>query len=521
MELVLSGADQRKVDRLTMDEFGLPPFTLMENAGRAAAAHINRQYGPMVSCKVGIVCGKGNNGGDGLVVARVLCGQGAPVHVLLLGSPATPEAALNLELLRKLRKADKTIRLTITDWDPATTSLPDADLYVDAILGTGLTRTLRGLAAGAVEQLNSSGKPIAALDVPTGLHADTGTPLGAAVRADMTVTMGALKPGLLINEGPQYSPEYRRAEIGIPRHLIFADSVHRRYWLTTDRGVAQLLPQRHSRAHKYSAGMVLVVGGSPGLTGAPVMASTAAARVGAGYVACATPASIQPIMAEKLTEIAAIGLPEHPQGGLNISAAISDLQPWLTRAGCLLIGPGLGCHPRTRTFVRQLVASVDLPVVIDADGLRALDPDRIAAHSCKRWILTPHWGEFGALVPQPVDPVNALNLAHEWSRKWDSTLILKGMPSTIASPDYDGLICGSGSSALATAGTGDILAGLCAGLVAQGCSPMDAAVCAIHLGGAAADAYSKQYPEVSMMAMDMHQVLPLVLGRILPLRDLD
>ena len=521
MPLVLSGADQRTVDRLTIEDFGLPAFTLMENAGVAATSQITRQYGPIESRRVVIVCGKGNNGGDGLVVARLLFGQGARVEVLMLGSPASPEAALNLKLLRKLRDADTEDRMNIMDWDPGATRLPDADLYVDAMLGTGLTRTLRGPAAIAVIQLNASGNPVVALDISTGLHADTGLPLGVAVRSDRTIAMGSLKPGLLINEGPQYSRTSGRVEIGIPQHLAFADAVRRRYWLTTDRGIAQLLPQRPAQAHKYSAGMVLVVGGSPGLTGAPVMASTAAARIGAGYVACATPASVQPIIAEKLIEIATVGLPEHAEGGLDVSAAISELQPWLAKAGCLLIGPGLGRHPNTQTFVRQLLAEVDLPTVVDADGLRALDSNRIATHSRNQWILTPHWGEFGAIVQEPIHPANLLDLAHEWSRKWASTLILKGMPSTVASPDHDGLICGSGNNALATAGTGDFLAGICAGLVAQSSSPMDAAACAVHIGGAAADAYSEQYPEVSMMAMDMHEVLPEVLGRILHLRNSD
>ena len=518
MQLVLTSADQRKLDQLAIDQFGMPPFTLMENAGRAAAAAIEERFGQIDGRRVTIFCGKGNNGGDGLVVARVLFARGAHVNVLMLGIPSSPESRLNYSLLDKLLAADTTGRLNVATWDPTTLSLPRADLYVDAMLGTGLASPVRGQVAHVVDQLNDAGKPIVSLDVPTGLSADSGMPLGRAVEASFTVTMGALKPGLLMNEGPQYAHQIRLADIGIPEHLAYTDEIRRRYWLTTDHGIAQLLPKRSALAHKYSAGMVLVVGGATGLTGAPVMAATAAARVGAGYVACATPDSIQPIIASKLTEIATISLPEHPDGSLDATGALGALQPWLDRAGCVLIGPGLGVHSNTQAFVRQLLQSVDLPVVIDADGLRALQADQLNSHDEKRWILTPHWGEFSSMVSDTIRREDALELAHKWSRQWYSTLILKGLPSTVASPGHDGFICGTGSKALATAGTGDILAGLCAGLVAQGCKPLEAATCALHIGGAAADKYASQHPQTTMMALDMLEHLPAVLSQLLAIR---
>ena len=518
MQLVLAGSDQRKLDRLAMDEFGLPPFTLMENAGCAAVAQIMACYGPLENRRVVIACGKGNNGGDGLVVARRLLTHGARVKVLMLGPPTSPEAELNYSLLKKLETNDPNGCLAVSVWDSNSESLPEADMYVDAVLGTGLTRKLRGSAAILVDQLNAAAGIKVSLDIPSGLCSDTGMPLGSAVQADLTVTMGALKPGLLLKDGPRIAGHVHLADIGIPEHLAFATAIGRRHWYTSDRGISEIFPSRPALAHKYSAGMVLVVGGSPGLTGAPIMAATAAARVGAGYVACAVPMSVQPLIASKLTEIATVGLPEHNVGGLDIKAGLDVLQPWLAKAGALLVGPGLGRHPDTQAFVRQLLASVDLPVVIDADGLRAVRAAQIAIHSRNRWILTPHWGEFRSMVSQDINQEDALSLAHEWSRKWNSTLVLKGLPSTVASPKHDGVICSTGSNALATAGTGDVLAGLCAGLAAQGCGPMAAATVAIHLGGAMADAYSARYPGLTMMAMDLIQELPEVLGELLRTR---
>ena len=513
MNLVLNSANQRTLDQLSIDEFGIPAFTLMENAGRGAASIIIERFGPLEERRVVIACGKGNNGGDGLVLARILYTQGACVQVISLGEPSSPESILNLHLLTKLQANDAETRLTITEWPQCHDGLPTADLYVDALLGTGLTRPLRGSAAQIVDRLNSVNTPVVALDIPTGLNADTGLPMGSVLRASLTITMGALKPGLLLEDGPQYAGDVRVVDIGIPRFLIHDETIRERNWHTTDRGIAALLPKRSPKAHKYSAGMVLVVGGAPGLTGAPVMAAMAAARVGAGYVACATPEQVQPILADKLTEIPAIGLPEDPRGGIDIAAALCVLEPWIDKAHALLIGPGLGRLPQTQTFVRQLLKSTILPAVIDADGLYALSPDQIADESEGRWILTPHWGEFQRLVPDPVHVqlIDRLHLAHEWARTWGSPLILKGLPSVVCAPGHDALICSTGSNALATAGTGDILAGLCAGLLAQGSRPVDAATCALHIGGAAADRYTSRHPEVTMMATDMLNELPGVL----------
>jgi NAD(P)H-hydrate epimerase len=385
---------------------------------------------------------------------------------------------------------------------------------VDALLGTGLTRTLREPVLGLVRYLNEQPAPVAALDVPTGLHSDTGAVLGDAVSAALTVTMGAAKGGLFLQDGPGRAGRVVTVEIGIPGFAIERALREQGGALrTTDAAVQAWLPHRTHEAHKYSVGLALVVAGSPGLTGAPAMASAAAARSGAGAVVCACPESIQPTLAGKLTEVMTLALPEGDDG-LDADRALEVLAPRLAQARALLLGCGLGRARGTQDFIRRLLAQTDLPVVLDADGLNALagHTDLLDRHADGRWILTPHAGEFKRLAGEDVDLSDRVRVARDHARRWNVHLVLKGMPSLVATPDGTVYLNGTGNPALATAGTGDILAGFCAGLLAQGLTPEAAAVCGLHLGGAAADRYAEHYGPRSMVATDLLDQLPLVLA---------
>ena len=514
----LTAEAMRAADRATIETYGLPGFTLMESAGRAAVDEIERVYGSMRGKTVAVFCGKGNNGGDGFVVARRLLAQGAGVHVCTLSDPADlrDDAAHNYRLLENLVRQDPAGRLRLGRFEGVAglTAYGACDLFVDALLGTGLTSALRSPILELVLWLNAQPQPTVALDLPTGLHADTGTVLGAAVEAGLTVTMGALKTGIVLGEGPRVSGRVVVVEIGIPGFLLEAagdGAGCARY--TTDAGVGRWRPTRAHDAHKYSVGLTLVVAGAPGLTGAPVMASTAAARVGSGYVVCACPAPIQPVLAQKMTEVTTVSLPVTDDGGLVPDAAWASLAPRLKQAKALLIGPGLGRHPQTAAFVRMLLERTTLPVVLDADGLHALvgHEDLLARHAAGRWILTPHGGEFKRLAGAEVALENRVRTAQAYAQRWNSVLLLKGLPSVVGCPDGRAYINGTGNPALATAGTGDVLAGLCAGLLAQGLTPEQAAVLGVHLGGAAADRYALHYGGASLMATDLLQQLPLVL----------
>lgn len=511
---VLTAAGMREADRLTIEQLGLPGFTLMESAGRAAAHAMARRYGPLAGKRIAVLCGKGNNGGDGLVVARVLHACGAHVDVLLLTEEGlTTDTAHNLRLLRALADQDGGDRLSIRV-DSQAPALEPADLYVDALLGTGLTSDLREPISSMVGWLNAQHSPVVALDVPTGLHSDTGAVLGNAVHADLTVTMGAPKSGLLLGAGPETCGAIEVAEIGIPLHLLDQAGQHEGpIYLTTDDAVRRWLPTRSAHAQKYSVGLALVVGGSDGMTGAPTMSSSAAARAGAGAVVCACPAGIQQVLATKMTEVMTLGLPASPTAGIDGEGAMAALGHRLEQAKALLIGPGLGKKPATQAFVRLLLQTTALPLVLDADGLNALQGHADLLRDCAngRWILTPHVGEFKRLAGEDVDLTDRVAVARRYAARWNCVLLLKGMPSVVGCPDGRVFINGTGNPALATAGTGDVLSGMCTGLLAQDLDPVRAAVCALHLGGAAADRYTDHAGGNTMMALDLLDQLPLVL----------
>jgi NAD(P)H-hydrate epimerase len=510
---LLTAAAMREADRFTIDEYGIPSFTLMESAGRGCAEAIEAAYGPLDGASVVVLCGKGNNGGDGLVVARRLVATGARVHVVLASAPddLRDDAAHNLDLLRQLRAEGPDDRLTIGVLEALgalteTANRLAPDLYVDALLGTGLTSELREPIRSLVEWVNDRPAPTVAIDVPTGLHSDTGAVLGAAVQADRTVTMAAPKIGLRVGDGPRHAGPVDVVDIGIPAFVL--DRVAQQDGCaraTTDAAVRAWWPGRAPDAYKYSVGTALVVGGSARFVGAPTLASRAAVRSGAGYVTCAGPASIQPTLAGHLPGVPTLPLPADDDGLTpDATAPVAD-----ERADALLVGPGLGRREGPRGFVHRLVAATDRPLVLDADGLNALadGPDDWPEHADGDWILTPHEGEFRRLAGE-VDLADRVATVQDYARRWNVVLLLKGQPSVVAGPEGRTYVGSTGTPALATAGTGDVLAGQCVGLLAQGLDPVRAAAAALHLGGAAARRYARRRDPRTMAAADLIDHLP-------------
>lgn len=524
MKPVLTADAMRECDRFAIEEFGIPGRTLMETAGRASAAIIEDQYGPADGLSVAIYCGKGNNGGDGFVVARYLQSHGADVHVIALGGAEdmSEDAAANFRLLEKLRDQDGRGRLHLRRIDRGSqpASVPAVDLHVDALLGTGITRELRDPILSLVRLINELPGGKVAIDIPTGLHSDRGIELGAAFLADLTITMGARKAGLCINLGKAIAGTVETVDIGIPRHVLTepAEKGHAGCaFHTDDAGVEALLPRRSPGANKYSVGFALIVSGAVGMTGAPVMASTAASRAGAGYVTCACDERIQHVLSVKMTEVTTIGLPAG-ENGLDPDGAMSAIADRLDKADAALIGCGLGRAPSTRSFIHRFLEEVDVPLVIDADGINALvgRTDLLQERSAGRWILTPHLGEFkrlagDALEDSGIDIDDHIRLTQHFARLWNCVLVLKGMPSVVATADGRAWIHSTGNTGLASAGTGDVLAGICAGLLAQGLEPRDAAIAAVHLGGACADRFACHSDYRTLQATDLINELPQVL----------
>lgn len=516
---LLTADAMREADRYTIEEYGLPSFTLMESAGRGCAEHIQDAYGPLDGEVVVVLCGKGNNGGDGLVVARRLLSANARVHVVLTSAPEelSGDAARNLSLLRQLGKESPAAsRLTIESLETLdvlaeTVASVSPRLYVDALLGTGLTSDVREPIRSLVEWVNERDAPTVAVDVPTGLHSDTGELLGVAVDADRTVTMAASKVGLRIGKGPVHAGTVEVVDIGIPPFVL--DRAAEQPGCarqTTDAAVQAWWPERSHDAYKYSVGTALVVGGAPQFTGAPVMASEAAGRSGAGYVTCACPETIQATLSGALTTVPTLPLPTKDDAGIAPDAALDALDDILERVDALLVGPGLGRAPQTERFVRRLVQEVDSPLVLDADGLNALagHVDELSARTSSAWILTPHAGEFRRLASEEVDLTDRVRVAQEFAARWEAVCLLKGAPSIVARPDGRTFVSSILAPGLATAGSGDVLAGQCVGLLAQGVPPLEAAAAALHLGGAAAKRYGATHDSRSMVATDLLDALP-------------
>ena len=467
----------RAIDRWAIDGQGVPGLELMERAGAAVAAAVERiaPDGP-----VAVVCGKGNNGGDGLVVARLLRDAGREVAVVLVAPPAELEGDARASLERL--PGPGPVGLDGTPWDEEAGSggapLHGAVAVVDALLGTGFAGTPRGEVAEAIAALGRVQAPIVSVDVPSGVDASSGAVAGVAVHADATVTFHAAKPGLWIRPGKAHAGSVEVAPIGIPRGAPSAASVG----LIEER-VLSLLPRREGESTKFLSGHVLVVGGSVGLTGAPTMAARAAMRAGAGYVTVLVPAGLQQVIAGSgFSELMTRGLPE-VEGGLG-DAGLEEVLDATARGGALALGPGLGRTDQAAVFARRLARAARVPLVLDADGLNA-HAGRLQelVNRPAPTVLTPHAGELGRLLEIESGEVQEQRLAcaREAAERSGAIVLLKGDDTLVADPDGRVAVSRGGSAALATAGTGDVLSGVLAALLAQDVEPFAAACAAVLL----------------------------------------
>ncbi|MDI6711082.1 MAG: NAD(P)H-hydrate dehydratase [Bacillota bacterium] len=490
MRLVTS-AEVRDIDRRATDEYGVPGLILMENAGRqvfAAAAETLGGESRLAGKLVVVICGRGNNGGDGFVAARHLLLRGVRVKLFLAADPQTVagDARVNLEIWERFgqkmyTERDKNFHQALQ------LTLMQADLVIDALYGTGFKGVLKDRAAKVAEAVNASGRPVIAVDIPSGVDADTGAVRGPAVRAARTVTMGLPKPGLYLYPGAEYTGEITVADISLPPPLLSGGS---RFLLTADL-VREWLPPRSPQAHKGDFGRVLLVAGSRGMAGAARLAAAGALRAGAGLVTLAVPAGLQPVVAAGLTEAMTLGLPETVEGSLSL-AAYDALAPSTALATVLALGPGLSTHPETVEVVRRLVQETSLPCVVDADGLNALALGALELRSRKGrapLILTPHPGEMARLVGRPAGEVQAdrTGTATRGAAEWNAVVVLKGARTVIAGPDGTTYLNPTGNPGMASGGMGDVLTGIIAGLLAQGLDPLRAAAAGVYLHGRAGD----------------------------------
>lgn len=503
----LYAQEMRQADQAAMD-LGIPALVLMENAGRAVAEEIRARYRREAVERIVVIAGKGNNGGDGFVLARHLWNAGYDVSVYLLGrsSEVTDIARINLDVLINMGVPIAMV-LDQSDLESFKHELSSRRAYVcvDALFGTGLSKQVKGLYSQVIECLNDSPMPVVAVDIPSGLDADSGFPLGRAVRATLTVTFGYPKVGCVLASGMPYVGELVVADISIPKAVEQDD------WSITllEETVLEDIPMRPPEAHKGDFGRVALFAGSPGFTGAACLASLAALRTGAGLVTLAAPMELNPILEVKLTEV--MTRPLGKKGAQVFTPAMLDEALLLSEASdAVVMGPGIGQARETAEFVKGMACGCTCPMVLDADALNIIAQSNICLSVAS--VITPHPGEMSRLLGLPVADIerDRIGAAHRCAASMGVTVILKGHRTVIASPDGSVAINPTGSNSMASGGMGDILSGIVGAFLAQGLPPFKAAALSAYLHGLASDRVGLSKAR-GQIASDLLEEIPLIL----------
>jgi NAD(P)H-hydrate epimerase len=500
----------REIDRATSQRFGVPSLSLMENAGSAVAEFVVARY-PSAE-RVGVICGKGNNGGDGFVAARKLKAAGKEVRVVLLAEPADlrGDAA---EMFAKLPVAPVIVRSSEDLKQEQARAVFESDVLLDAILGTGFKPPVSGLYAEAIRLLNASSGPVVAVDIPSGADADVmGEQTGTVARADAMVTFTAPRPAHIfgrLTDGPTLI-----APIGSPDEAIVSSL---QLNLITAREIAPLIGPRPLAANKGNFGHVLVIGGSLGKAGSVAMAGIAALRTGAGLSTVATPKSVLATVAGFHPEVMTEALDETDVGSISTRAAAA-VDALIKGKTVLAVGPGISRNPETSEFVRSLVVKDKTPLVLDADGLNAFEGRASELNGKGRTlVITPHPGEMARLAGSTIAAVqrDRINVARTFAREHQLIVVLKGHRTVIAQPDGTVWVNTTGNPGMATGGTGDILTGIVSGLIAQNPERIaEAVIAAVHLHGLAGDVARESMGEHSMVATDLVKALPEAFRRV-------
>ncbi|MDQ7797879.1 MAG: NAD(P)H-hydrate dehydratase [Candidatus Edwardsbacteria bacterium] len=511
--LVVTTSQMREIDARAIKKYKITGLALMEKAGRALADQAAAMLGDQRS--VCLICGKGNNGGDGFAAARMLAEKDFRATVFLLGRIGQVKGEA-LTQAKKLGKSGSKVREIVSAAGLAflKKELAGSHLVVDAIFGTGFQGPADKLAGQAIEAINSSGRKVLSADIPSGVDGETGQATGPAVRASVTVTMGLLKTGLLFHPGKELAGRVIVADIGFPEKCLAEQKIN--VHLAGHQMARNWLPARKPDAHKGSCGTVLVLAGSAGMTGAAGLASNSAMRSGAGLVCLGVPESLNDILEAKLTEVITKPLPETRNRTLSL-AALERILKLIDKADSMVIGPGLSGHPETAELVRTAVKSIKIPAVLDADGLNALAARPELLGSAANLVLTPHYGELSRLLKTDISPIKRqpLKYALEAARRFNQTVVLKGAPTVTALPEGRAWINSTGNSGMATAGSGDVLAGLIGGLLAQGLSAERAAVLGVYLHGLAGDLAAADKTEYCLLAGDIIDHFPRAFKKIM------
>ncbi len=506
---VLTSKQMKEIDRCAIQELGILGPILMENAGQKIFKSIQKRFPDLRKEKIVVIAGKGNNGGDGFVVARHLLNHGADPVVLLLSSKkeVKGDAAVNLEMAEQIGIQISEV-CSAKDLSLHKREISQSSILVDAIFGTGLSQPARGFYVNVIEQINKAKAFKIAVDIPSGLSSDTYQIIGPCVKADLTVTLAALKIAHVFPPAEEYIGELEVADISIPSFLF--DNEDLKLELVGEETVLPYFKKRKKDAHKGTYGHLFILSGSLGKTGAAVMAGKAALKMGAGLVTVGTPASCLPIVARSMDELMTEPLPETPEKTFSSEAVIKTVS-LLKGKDALLIGPGISTHRSTAEFVLSLIPKIKIPVVMDADALNILasKPDAIKSLSMPA-ILTPHPGEFARLLNLSTREVvkRKLELVPQFAAKYGVYLVLKGYRTLTATPDGRVFINSSGNPGMATAGSGDVLSGMVASMIIQEKNLLEAVLAAVYVHGLSGDLGAQKLGEKALIAGDIIRELP-------------
>ncbi|MFO8112889.1 MAG: NAD(P)H-hydrate dehydratase [Desulfosalsimonadaceae bacterium] len=514
---LLTADEMRRMDEMTIENFGLPGRVLMENAGRGAARVILENFPDIYAGDVTVVAGRGNNGGDGFVIARYLAQAGVNVTVYLLAERqrVRGDALANLELLSAL---DVEV-VEVPDENTFVrhkTNMGKNRLWVDAILGTGLTDTVKGRFQTVIGYINSHPAPVFAVDIPSGLGSETGTPCGISIKADITATFGFAKTGHILMPGALYTGRLHIIDIGIPPFVV--EHIAPRQHLSRLGEIRASLRVRPAQSHKGDTGHLLVAAGSCGKTGAAVMTAMSAMRCGAGLVTAAIPESINTAVESQACE-AMTHTMEDSGSGILTNAVLNELLALLGDKRCLALGPGIGVDPKTKKLVENLVRKSTVPVVLDADGLNCIADNaaKILKNKTADVVLTPHPGEMARLAGLSTEAVqkDRIGCARVFAETHGVYVVLKGARTVIAMPDGRVHVNPTGNPGMASGGMGDVLTGMIAGFITQNYNIRAALRIAVYLHGAAADTLQQNRAGYGYLATDVMSVIPETIQSIM------
>ncbi|MEA1968532.1 MAG: NAD(P)H-hydrate dehydratase [Thermodesulfobacteriota bacterium] len=511
---LVTAEEIQKMDREAIESFGIPGQVLMENAGRGAFNMLTDLFCDIISKKVCIVAGRGNNGGDGFVIARYLMEMGVKTKIILLSTEdkVHGDARANLILLKKLEKefCTKCI-IEIPDKDFFLKQKPlilHHDIFVDAILGTGLKSNVKGLFKDVIETLNSTGKPIFSVDIPSGLNSDTGEECGVSIKAFATATFAFAKVGQILHPGDKFTGILKTIDIGIPNFIVHKKRplIH----LTEKKEIRSLFPPRESETHKGSFGHLFIIAGSAGKTGAAALCANAAMRCGTGLVTLGIPESLNIAVEPQVCEAMTLPLPEKEKGCLS-ELCFKAIKKAAVQKNAIALGPGMGTEQGTGELIKKIIREIDIPLIMDADALNCIaDTPDILKEKKASVIVTPHPGEMARLCKKSVKEIqkNRIESAKNFAKEFDVVVILKGSKTITALPDGRIFINPTGNPGMASGGMGDVLTGMTAGLTAQGFSLKNAAIAGVYIHGLCGDILAEKKGPFGFLASDMVKTIP-------------